>query len=48
MPARLGDEIRLKIIFLYFRACTEQEIATKAGVHVNTVRNVLAELKAGR
>jgi hypothetical protein len=48
MPARYGGEILGRIISLWTMAVPEQEIATKVGVHVNTVRNYIAELKAGR
>ena len=48
MPARFGEEIRGKTISLWIMAYPEQDIATKVGVHVNTVRNIVAELKAGR
>jgi DNA repair exonuclease SbcCD ATPase subunit len=47
MPARYGEEIRGKIISLWIMAYSEQAIAGKVEVHVNTVRNYVAELKAG-
>lgn len=47
-PARIGEDVRFKIISLFFRGQSEQETANSVGVHVNTVRNVIGELKAGR
>jgi len=48
MPARYGGEILGKVISLWIMAVPEQDIATKVGVHVNTVRNYISEVRAGR